>query len=94
MIVRLNLDAGQARTCPDGSGSGDHGSVERKPNLAKIQPDAGTEGILGLARGGVTDDLLGCLVDRDFIALPDGEKGAILRREGLTRSWAETNEYI
>jgi hypothetical protein len=55
----------------DGSRSGDHGFVERKPNLAKIPPDggAGAEEILGLARGGVTDDLLGCLVDRDFTAL-------------------------
>jgi hypothetical protein len=45
--------------------------VERKANLAKIPPDgdAGAEEILGLAQGGVTDDLLGCLVDRDFIAL-------------------------
>jgi hypothetical protein len=45
--------------------------VERKPNVAKIPPDgdAGAEEILALARGGVTDDLLGCLVDRDFIAL-------------------------
>ncbi|HEX7160048.1 MAG TPA: hypothetical protein VF223_02300 [Trebonia sp.] len=45
--------------------------MERKPNLAKIPPDgdAGAEEILGLARGGVTDDLLGCLVDRDFTAL-------------------------
>lgn len=51
--------------------SGNHGSVERKPNLANIPPDddAGAEEILGLARGGVTDDLLGCLVDRDFTAL-------------------------
>jgi hypothetical protein len=55
----------------DGSRSGDHGFVERKPNLAKIPPDggAGAEENLGLARGGVTDDLLGCLVDRDSTAL-------------------------
>ena len=31
--------------------------------------DAGAEEIIQLARGGVTDDLLGCLIDRDFIAL-------------------------
>ena len=45
--------------------------MERKPNLAKIPPDgdAGAEEILGLARGGVTADLLGCLVRRDFTAL-------------------------
>lgn len=45
--------------------------MERKPNLGKIPPDAdaGAEEILALARGGVADDLLGCLVDRDFIAL-------------------------
>lgn len=49
----------------------DHGSMQRKPDLAAIPPDgaAGAEEILGLARGGVTDDLLGCLVDGDFIAL-------------------------
>ncbi len=51
--------------------SGNNDPVERKPNLAKIPPDgdAAAEEILGLAQGGVTDDLLGCLVDRDFIAL-------------------------
>ncbi len=45
--------------------------MERKPNLAKIPPDgdAGAREILGLAQGGVTDDLLGCLADRDFTAL-------------------------
>ncbi|MGH3288236.1 MAG: hypothetical protein ACRDPD_26735 [Streptosporangiaceae bacterium] len=45
--------------------------MQRKPDLAAIPPDgaAGAEEILGLARGGVTDDLLGCLVDGDFIAL-------------------------
>jgi hypothetical protein len=39
--------------------------------LAKIPPDgdAGAEEIIRQARGGVTDDLLGCLVSRDFIAL-------------------------
>lgn len=42
-----------------------------KPNLAKIPADgdADAEAILKLARGGVTADLLGCLVDRDFTAL-------------------------
>jgi hypothetical protein len=45
--------------------------VERKANLAKIplDSDAAAGEILGLAQGGVTDDLLGCLVDRDFTAL-------------------------
>jgi hypothetical protein len=45
--------------------------VERKPNLAKISPgaEAGAEEIIELAQGGVTADLLGCLVSRDFLAL-------------------------
>ena len=70
----------------DGSRSGDHGSVERKPNLAKIPPDgdSGAEEILGLARGSVTDDLLGCLVDRDFVALYRycGRQSTMAPREG------------
>jgi hypothetical protein len=39
--------------------------------LAKIRPDgdAGAEEIIALARDGVTDELLGCLVRRDFTAL-------------------------
>jgi hypothetical protein len=50
---------------------GNNDSVERKANLAKIprDGDAGAEEIIELAQGGVTADLLGCLVDRDFIAL-------------------------
>lgn len=49
---------------------GNNGSVERKANLAKIplDSDAAAEEVLGLAQGGVTDDLLGCLVDRDSTA--------------------------
>lgn len=44
---------------------GNNDSVERKANLAKIplDSDAAAEEILGLAQGGVTDDLLGCPVD-------------------------------
>jgi hypothetical protein len=46
------------------------------PNLAEIPADgdADAEEILGLARDGVTAELLGCLVDRDRIAL--GRYGA------------------
>jgi hypothetical protein len=45
--------------------------VERKPMLARmpLNADAGAEEIIQLARSGVTDDLLGCLVTRDFAAL-------------------------
>ena len=39
--------------------------------LARMPPDgdAGAEEIIQLARDGVTDELLGCLVTRDFAAL-------------------------
>ena len=44
--------------------------MERKAELAEIPlDDPETQEILGLAQDGVTDDLLGCLGDRDFTAL-------------------------
>ena len=47
-----------------------------EPNLARIPAaaDADAVTILGLARDGVTADLLGCMVDRDAVAL--GRYGA------------------
>jgi hypothetical protein len=64
---------------------GNNESVERTPMLARMPPegDAGAEEIW-LARGGVTDDLLGCLVTRDFAALSwySARQAAMALREG------------
>jgi hypothetical protein len=60
--------------------------VERKPMLARMSPDgdAGAGEIICLARGGVTEDLLGCLVARDFAALScySARQAVMALREG------------
>jgi hypothetical protein len=78
-----------------GSRWGDHGSVERKLNLAKIPPDgyAGAEEILGLARGGsVTNivELKSALEDAGFrfdgyrvLEAPD-ESAWCIKKQGKT----------
>jgi hypothetical protein len=65
---------------------GNNESVERMPMLAQMPADgdAGAEEIIQLARGGVTDDLLGCLVTRDFAALSwySARQATMALREG------------